>query len=133
VTPAAGRCLAAARQSLADAEAILALPIPRVAAREAYMAAYHAAEALVIERTGRTVKTHASLRTEFARLGQGSDRIGRWMTTFLANGFRFKSLSDYDVTQETPITGANAEALIAEARTFVARIEELLQATDRTR
>jgi uncharacterized protein (UPF0332 family) len=126
MTPAARRCLAAARQSLADAEVILGVRIARVSAREAYMAAFHAAEALVVEKTGKVVKTHAGLRTEFARLAQRSDHIGRWMTTFLANGFRFKSLSDYDVTLETPITVANAEALIADARTFVARIADLL-------
>ncbi len=126
MTPAAGQSLAAAHRSLADGEVILGVRIPRVAAREAYMAAFHAAEALVVEKTGKAVKTHAGLRTEFARLAQATDRIERWMTTFLANGSRFKSLSDYDVTQETPITVANAEALIAEARTFVARIGELL-------
>ena len=125
MTPAAARCLAAARLSLSDAEVILGVNIARVAAREAYMAAYHAAEALVTEETGKTVMTHAGLRTEFARLSQRSDRIGRWMTTFLANAFRFKSLSDYDVTQETPITIANAEALIAEARLFVGHVADL--------
>jgi len=91
VTPETSLCLAAARQSLADAQAILDLPIPRIAAREAYMAAFHAAEALVSERAGKVVKTHAGLRTEFARLGQGSHRIGRWMTTFLPKGFRLKA------------------------------------------
>jgi uncharacterized protein (UPF0332 family) len=90
------------------------------------MAAFHAAEALVVEKTGKAAKTHAGLRTEFARLVQGTDRIERWMTTFLANGFRFKSLSDYDVTQEDPITVANAQALIVEARKSVARVADLL-------
>jgi len=127
MTPAAARCLAAAQQSLADAEVILGVRIARVAAREAYMAAFHAAEAFVVEKTGKVVKTHAGLRTEFSRLAQGPDDIGRWMTTFLANAFRFKSLSDYDVTQETPITLANAEALIVDARSFVELIAKLLR------
>jgi uncharacterized protein (UPF0332 family) len=128
MTPAARRCLVTARQSLADAEVILRVRVARAAAREAYMAAYHAAEVLVIEKTGKMVKTHAGLRTEFSRLGQGNAQIERWMTSFLANGFRFKSLSDYDVIQEAPITAADAEALIAEARKFVARIADLLAA-----
>jgi uncharacterized protein (UPF0332 family) len=131
MTPEAALCLAAARQSLADAESILALPIPRIAAREAYMAAFHAAEALVIERTGKLVKTHSGLRTAFARVGRDIPAIDRNMTTFLANAFRFKSLSDYDTTRTKPITTATAGALIEEARAFVARVEESLGENER--
>jgi uncharacterized protein (UPF0332 family) len=41
--------LAKARSTLADAEQIAAVPLPHIAAREAYYAAYHAAEAYVFE------------------------------------------------------------------------------------
>jgi len=49
VTPEAGRFLEKARQCLADALAYQPI-VPRIAAREAYLAAFHAAEALIYER-----------------------------------------------------------------------------------
>lgn len=73
MTPEAGRFLEKARQCLADA--VLYQPIvPRIAGREAYLAAFHAAEALLYERTGRIAKTHRGLR---ARNLPGSPRTNR--------------------------------------------------------
>ena len=44
--------LAKARATLADAEKIAALPLPHIAAREAYLAIFRAAEAYIFEQTG---------------------------------------------------------------------------------
>jgi uncharacterized protein (UPF0332 family) len=62
VKPETADCLAKARQCLHGAKQIMTLPLPQVAAREAYLAAYHAAEGYIFEQTGRTVKTHRGLR-----------------------------------------------------------------------
>jgi hypothetical protein len=51
---------------LADATQIATLPLPHVAAREAYIAVFHAAEAYIFEHTGKVAKTHRGARTEFA-------------------------------------------------------------------
>jgi len=68
LTPEASHFLRKARQCLANAKAILTVSIPDVAAREAYLAGHHVAEAFIFERTGKTVKTHKGVRSEFARL-----------------------------------------------------------------
>ncbi len=41
---------------------VAALPLPRLAARSAYLAAFHAAEALIIEETGKVAQTHAGVQ-----------------------------------------------------------------------
>jgi hypothetical protein len=43
--------LAKARATLADAQQIANLPLPHIAAREAYLAVFHAAEAYIFEHT----------------------------------------------------------------------------------
>ncbi len=43
MTPEVRDFLSTARQCLADAKTLLALPMPHIAAREAYLAGYHAA------------------------------------------------------------------------------------------
>jgi hypothetical protein len=57
LTPEAERFLAKARECLADARLYQA-QVPRIARREAYLSAYHAAEALIHNRTGKVAKRH---------------------------------------------------------------------------
>jgi uncharacterized protein (UPF0332 family) len=68
MTPEAKNYLDKASDDLADARKIAALPLPKVAARTAYYAMFHAAEAFIVERTGKIAKTHSGVRSEFARL-----------------------------------------------------------------
>lgn len=51
MTPEAAQSLEVARQHLAAANSSIGVPIAFVAAREAYLAGYHAALAYILERT----------------------------------------------------------------------------------
>jgi uncharacterized protein (UPF0332 family) len=62
--------LTKARATLADARRIAAVLLPHVAAREAYLAVFHAAQAYIFERTGKVAKTHRGVRSEFTRLSR---------------------------------------------------------------
>jgi uncharacterized protein (UPF0332 family) len=95
--PETADCLAKARECLDGAEQIAGLPLPQVAAREAYLAAFHAAEAYIFEQTGRTVKTHRGLRTIFSQLARNEPRIALEYLTFLARAYELKSIADYSV------------------------------------
>jgi uncharacterized protein (UPF0332 family) len=61
VTPEATGHLDKARECLTRARIILAAGVAEDAARNAYLAAFHAAQALVAARTGRDAKTHSFL------------------------------------------------------------------------
>jgi len=52
VRPESADYLAKARECLDAARAIIAIPLPQVAAKEAYLAAYYAAHAFVFQSTG---------------------------------------------------------------------------------
>jgi uncharacterized protein (UPF0332 family) len=82
VTPEASRFLDKARLCLADATLYQPI-VPRIAGREAYLAAYHAAEALIFERTGKIAKTHRGLRAQFARLARDEPSIDQAISEFL--------------------------------------------------
>ena len=64
--PETAQFLDKAHECLADATRYQLL-VPRIAGREAYLAAFHAAEALLFERTRKIAKTHRGLRAQFAR------------------------------------------------------------------
>ena len=96
MTPALADSLRTAKTCLIDA-AMLS-PVPRAAAREAYLAAYHAAEAYVFHCTGKIAKTHSGLRSEFNRLAKGEPRIGRDLVKFLSTAYELKSIADYNAS-----------------------------------
>ena len=126
MTPEASQSLNIARQHLAAADASIGLPIPFVAAREAYLAGYHAAMAFVVEKTGRLTKTHSGLRSEFARLARSDPRIDPKFVTFLARAYTLKSAADYGVDPATAISMDQAREAAETARQFVESIGELL-------
>lgn len=129
MTPEAALELAAARRHLSDAKAIVGLDIAYVAAREAYLAAFHAAEAFLHDRTGSLAKTHRGLRTEFSRLAHAEPRIDPSFSRFLANAYEVKSVADYG-TEPASISSEAANAAIDTAGHMIDAIAKLLGATD---
>ena len=117
MTPEAAEALATAQQHLSDAKAIRGLRIGHVAAREAWLAAFHAAEAFIHERTGRPVKTHSGLRTVFSRLAKldairhercyiGADKWDLVMSSMQAEVFEaFRSI---DIPEDKALKAATA-------------------------
>ena len=119
--------LAKARTTLADTRQIAAIPLPHVAAREAYLAVFHPAEAYIFEQTGMVAKTHRGVRSKFARLAIAEPRIGRDLVTFLGTAYQFKTRADYAIgATATPITAAEADAAIGTTTRLIDTIVQLL-------
>lgn len=128
MTPEAARFLDKARQCLADAVVYQPL-VPRIAGREAYLAAFHAAEALLYERTGKVAKTHRGLRAQFARIAKDEPRIDQSLSEFLGRAYELKSLADYGTGAEASIPFATAKAAVETAARFVGCIASLISAS----
>jgi uncharacterized protein (UPF0332 family) len=79
--------LAKARTTLADAHKIAAIPLPNIAAREAYLAVLHASEAYIFEHTGKAAKSHRGVIREFNRLTRAKPRIGRDLVKFFGSSY----------------------------------------------
>jgi uncharacterized protein (UPF0332 family) len=104
VTPEAEAYLEKAREDLLDARKITGIRLAKVAARSAYYAAFHAAEAFIVGRTGKIAKTHSGVRTEFARLLRETPDSGRTLLRFLAQAYKFKELGDYGIGPGAVVT-----------------------------
>ncbi len=132
--PEAKASLVRARADLDEARTVAALPLAGLAARSAYYAAFHAAEAFIVDRTGRRAKTHRGVHTEFARLTKDGSADDRKMVRTLIGGYRYKERADYSIDPAAVITNHNATEMIDAATRFVACVTELLStppATDR--
>jgi uncharacterized protein (UPF0332 family) len=118
--------LARARENLSEARQIAGIGLATVAARSAYYAAFHAAEAYIFDKTGRIAKTHSGVRAEFSRLAKDDTRIARTMTAFLPKAYQYKEISDYGVNPKAVVTMPNAEGAIISAADFLDCIESIL-------
>jgi uncharacterized protein (UPF0332 family) len=97
-----------------------------VAARDACMAAFHAAEAVILARTGRIAKTHRGVRSELSRIGLSEPRLQQDFAAFLASGYRLKERDDYLIEPEALISREEARTALATATRLVAHAEWLL-------
>ena len=94
MTPEAKEHFDKARQCLTRARTILAAGVGEDAGRNAYLAAFHAAQALIAERTGKDAKTIRACTPQFARLARNEPRLGLDLRQFLAQAYDMKSIAD---------------------------------------
>jgi ribosomal protein S18 acetylase RimI-like enzyme len=66
------------------------------AGRAAYLAAFHAAQAIIFERSGKVVKTHRGVNIEFLRLTKDDPVFTPDQRRFLSQAYDFKAVADYD-------------------------------------
>jgi uncharacterized protein (UPF0332 family) len=127
--PVTADYLSKARRTLAGAQRIAErAELPEIAAREAYLAAFSAAMAYIVELTGKISKTHSGTRSEFNRLARAEPRIPREIVRFLASGYEIKTVADYGVGEASvAISDEEAAAAITTAERFIACIAALLE------
>ena len=83
--PEVADLLLAAREDLSEANQLLKIELNRPAARSAYYAGFHAAEAFILDRTGKIAKTHSGVRTVFGQLVKDDLSIDRETKGFLGD------------------------------------------------
>ena len=126
MTPEAERFLAKARQSLQHGEAILGIGLGEEAARTGYLADFHAAQALIYERTGREAKTHRGVHSQFALLSKNEASLPADLRRFLAQAYDLKTIADYATGPDAVVPLRQAALAIETARRFVAAVEQLV-------
>ena len=126
MSPEADLHLQKARQELRKARTMLDVGLADEAGRAAYLAAFHAAQALIFERTGRTPKTHQGVRGQFARLAVQPPAIDPNLRRFLARGYDLKSIADYGIGADAVVPEHEAAEAIDTAAAFVDAVVALL-------
>ncbi len=126
MTPEAGDYLAKARELLEEARAVFAIHLLEAAGRSAYLAAYHAAQAFIFERTGKIAKTHSGVRSEFSRLAKNEPGIERRFLTFLAQAYTLKENADYGMGPSAKVPPERATAAIDTTACFITVVAGLM-------
>jgi uncharacterized protein (UPF0332 family) len=126
VKPEAAAFLDKAREFLAKAEDMLADGWPDEAGRAGYLAGLHAAQALIVERTGRVIKRHRGVQSELRRLTKDEARFDLELRAFLGRAYNLKAIADYETGPGSRVSTESARAAIATAHRFVECVAGLL-------
>ncbi len=119
--------LAKAVRLLGEADTMLSVSLTEAAGRSAYLAGFHAAQALIFERLRRVLKTHAGVHAEFLRLTRDDPRLDADLRIFLSRSYNLKATADYETDPQIGITRTRAEEAIATGRRFIACIEDMVR------
>ena len=123
--PETERYLDKAGQALREARAVAGIDLAEAAGRAAYLAMFHAAQALIFERIGKVPKTHHGVHAQFSRLARNEPRIGE-LPRFLSQAYDFKTVADYEIGPDATVPLPEAISAIEGAQRFIDRIAELL-------
>lgn len=118
--------LAKAAKLLAEADTMLSVGLNEAAGRSAYLAAFHAAQALIFERLGEVLKTHAGVHAEFLRLTRDDGRLEADLRVFLSRSYNLKTIADYETDPETAVTQERAADAIATGHRFTTSIGNII-------
>jgi uncharacterized protein (UPF0332 family) len=127
VKPETAQHLEKARHALEEARAVAGIELAEAAGRASYLAAFHAAQALIFERSDKVLKTHRGVHAQFARLAKGLPELGSELPRFLSRAYDFKAVADYEIGPDATVPLAEAISAIEAAENFVDRIAELLK------
>ena len=124
--PEAERFLQNAADHIERGQAMIAARLNDDAGRAAYLAAFHAAQAIIFERTGKVYKSHKGVNIEFLRLTKNDPHFSPEQRGFLSRAYNFKAVADYDTGPIAEISSQEAVNAVEAARKFVATVRRAL-------
>jgi uncharacterized protein (UPF0332 family) len=129
VTPEAGRFIAKANTLLEHATKMLSVGLSEDAGRNAYLAGFHAAQALLFDTTGKTFKSHRGVQKDFLHLTKDDPRFTSEHRLFLSQSYNLKAIADYETGPGSEISPDRAAHAVRAGKEFVSHIAGLLSAT----
>jgi len=123
--PESAAFLRKAHEFLEKANGMLQL-WPDEAGRAAYLAAFHAAQALIFEQTDQAAKTHRGVHGQFAHLARDDPEFDPELRAFLGRSYNMKAAADYETGRELQVTWHQASEAVKTAARFVSVVASVL-------
>lgn len=108
---------------------MLTVDLNDAAGRTAYLAGFHAAQAVIFETHERVFKTHSGVRGEFARLVKDDPRVDAELPGFLGYTYQLKEIADHESGPGAAVSAEAARMALLVARRFVACVTGLIGGT----
>ena len=105
---------------------MLGIKLYDAAGRTAYLAAFHAAQALISEKLGRAVKTHRGVHSQLHRLTKDDPRFDAELSAFLGRAYNLKAIADYETGPGSEVSPGLATEAVETSKRFVDCIASLI-------
>ena len=105
---------------------MLGVGLNDAAGRTAYLAGFHAAQALIFQRLGKILKSHSGVQSEFLRLTRSELDAGGELRVFLSRAYNLKAIADYETGPGSEVSPERATEAVAAGKRFVAHIGSLV-------
>ena len=126
MTPESQAYLEKSKELLAEADSLLSHGFNNAAGRDAYLAGFHAAQALISEKVGKPARTHMGVHSEAHRLLSADPNIDQDLLKFLSRAYNLKAVADYETGPQAVIPMDRLNDAIELAKRFVVAIEQRL-------
>jgi uncharacterized protein (UPF0332 family) len=120
VKPESAAFIAKAEKMLREGRKIAALELGEHVGRAAYLVAFHAAQALIFERTGKSAKTHRGVAGQFVQ------RLDKELRSLLAKSYKLKAAADYETGEASDVPIERAREALDTAEKFLRAIKGML-------
>lgn len=120
------RYLEKVRDLLKNARIAFGAGLNNDAGRDACLAVFHAAQALIFHYRGKAAKTHQGVQTVISQLALEYPEIDKEFPIFLSQAYNLKSVADYETGPDAVIPVGRVERAIESAEGFVKSISFLL-------
>jgi uncharacterized protein (UPF0332 family) len=110
--------------------AILTIGLGEEAGRGAYLAGFHAAQALIFERTGKSAKTHQGVQARFLKLAKDESAFPSDLLPFLSRAYNLKAVADYETGPNAVVPLDRAAEAIRIGELFIVGVEQLLSTAE---
>jgi uncharacterized protein (UPF0332 family) len=114
-------------QALREAHAVAGIGLAEAAGRPAHLAAFHAAQALIFDRSAKVPKTHRGVHAQFTRRAKDIPKLGADLPRFLSQAYGFKAVADYEIGRDGTVPLGEAISATNAAENFIDRIAELFE------
>jgi uncharacterized protein (UPF0332 family) len=125
--PETSKFLEKARQCLASGRANLSIHESNDAGRNAYLTAYHAAQAYIYSKSDTVAKTHKGVHSLFTQLAKDDQRIPRELQRFISQAYDLKAVADYEFGSDSIIPIERSEAAIETAAKLLNCIASIVE------
>jgi uncharacterized protein (UPF0332 family) len=126
MTPQAVQFIEKANELLAQADTMLRVKLYDACGRNAYLAAFHVAQAFIFEGESKIHKTYNGVRTEFGRLTKDDARLDGDLRSFLARSYNLKAVADYETGPGSHVSYESAARALEEGKLFVSTLTALI-------
>lgn len=115
-----------ARDCLSRARIILAAGVGEDAGRDAYLAGFHAAQAVIRVRTGRVAKTHRGVHRLLSQLARNDPQLVD-LALFLSQAYNLKAVADYELGVDAGVPLDRASEAIEQAARLIDQTVRVLE------